>query len=174
MKYFRADKREFEPGDPIRTAGQFQSMHNEAGMKMEAALSKGRPDGKPDRAECLMLFEDEDCARKHWSKMSNGKLYTVAAQEGEVLHRGDMRLAESIGDGAHRGNDVSELARRYWEGELTDSPCVEVLVLEGVIVECIGMEAERVEEFRSRFLSQREDSEPFEEEFNRLFDKTTR
>ena len=172
MRYFRADKRDFDLGDPIRTAGQFQHKHNEMGKAMEEALSKARPAGKPNRSDCLMLFEDESCAKKHWSKMSDGKLYSVFVDEEMVLHRGDMHLAESIGVGAFRGDNVSDLSRRYWEGDLTESPCVEILTREGTIAEQIGTEQQRQEEFKRRYISRKDGPEPFQEEMERLFHPT--
>jgi len=33
MEFFRADKRIFQPGDTIETAGQFEDMHPDAGHR---------------------------------------------------------------------------------------------------------------------------------------------
>ena len=62
--YFRADRRDFRPGDQIRTAGHFMSLHNQLGKAVEKALASARPAGKTPREDCLMLFEDETCARE--------------------------------------------------------------------------------------------------------------
>ena len=95
--YFRADKRVFDPTDVIRTAGEFTEKHKLAGALMEEALEKARPDDKLKRSDCLMLFEDELRARRHWSLMRGGKLYTVVIADGGILHRDDMELTEQIG-----------------------------------------------------------------------------
>jgi hypothetical protein len=96
--FFRADKRPFKSGDPIRTAGEFMSKHPEKGKLAEVALEKSRPRKKPKRKECLMLFEDEECARDHWAKMKDGKLYRVEIDDDDILHRGDMKLVDAIGE----------------------------------------------------------------------------
>lgn len=167
--YFRADKRDFAEGAPISTAGEFMSKHNDAGEAMEKALEAARPkEKKPPRAECLMLFEDEDCARKHWAKMTDGKLYSVSIGETPVLHRGDMKLAEEVGERAMKGEDVTDLAKKYWDEKHTDNPCVEVLVREGIVTRLIGTDEERKQYFRARFIRRADCPEPFEKEFEDL------
>jgi hypothetical protein len=44
---FRADKRRFNPDDPIHTAGEFMGKHPEKGKLAEATLENGRPSSRP-------------------------------------------------------------------------------------------------------------------------------
>lgn len=157
--YFRADKRDFADGDPIRTAGEFMQEHHELGTKAESLMAEHKPDGKPNREDCLMLFEDEDCARRHWAKMSDGKLYQVEALDSDVLHRGDMRLVDGMGERIRVDEDATALVHLYWNEDMTDEPCVEVLVSGGTVVAQLGTNADRIEEFKRRFLNIRHDEE---------------
>lgn len=66
-------------------------------------------------------------AKKHWSKMADGKLYEVRIEDSEVMHRGDMRLV----DEAFCCSDLADIeacADRYWNGEKTASPRMELIV----------------------------------------------
>jgi hypothetical protein len=166
--YLRADKRDFVEGASICTAGDFIAKHTDAGEVMEKALELARPEEKTPRAECLMLFEDEDCAKMHWAKMKGGKLYSVLIGDAPVLHRGDMRLAEEVGERAIKGENVTDLARRYWDGELSSSPCIEVLVKTGIITALIGSDDQRKEYFKKRFIRRADGPEPFENELEDL------
>ena len=162
--YFRADKRNFRPGDRIRTAGHFMSMNNQLGKAVEKALASARPAGKPARENCLMLFEDENWAREHCARM-NGTLYIVNIAAGSILHRGDMLLIEEMAERVERGKDLFNEARRYWDGGFTKVPCVEVLVRAGTIVDLIEDEYEREAEFQRYIRRERRDAERRKKEF---------
>ena len=59
--------------------------------------------------------------------MTDGKLYEVRIEDSEVRHRGDMRLV----DAAFCCSDLADIeacADRYWNGEMTASPRMELLV----------------------------------------------
>ena len=81
--------------------------------------------------------------------MNGGKLYIVSIAAGSILHRGDMSLFDEIAWRIEQGEDFSNEARRYWDGELTKDPCVEVLVRAGTIVDLIEDEYEREAEFQT-------------------------
>jgi hypothetical protein len=166
---YRADKRDFAPDTPIRTAGQFMDMHHDAGRLMEEALAAGKPDGKPERRDCLMLFEDEACARAHWLKMTDGKLYSVEIDDAEILHRGDMALTDSIGALLLQKQSPDDLVRQYWAGGLTGALKVEVLVRSGIVHCLIGTNEQRIKAFRKKYISHKSGPEPYEDEQNNLF-----
>lgn len=149
---YRADKRDFAPGEPIVTAGQFSTLHPDSGKRAEAILDDVKPEGKPHRKDCLMLFESEDAARKHWSKMSNGKLYEVEIDAAKILHRGDMNLVDEIGALIKQGDDdqAHARARDYWLKTPEAKACIEVLIGQGQVKRLIGDNAARIEEFRKR------------------------
>ncbi len=142
--FYRCDKRVFEGGQTITTAGQFMELHPENGKRTEVLLAEAMPAGKPDRAGCLMLFENLACAREHCSKMPRGHLYSVEVDESDILHRGDMHLVDEIDRRIATHDDVGRLPMDYWEGVLTDAPCIEVLVATGVVVaDLLYTQAER-------------------------------
>jgi len=133
--YYRVDKRNFEPGNQIRTAGRFMSMHDPLNKRVEKALESVRPAGKMSREKCLMLFEHQNRAERFCAyARTNATLYTVRIAAGSVIHRGDMQLLGEMAWRMKRGKDILNEARRYWAGELTKDPCIEVLVPAGTIV----------------------------------------
>jgi hypothetical protein len=166
--YFRVDKRDFEKNQIICTAGEFMDKHHSLGKQAEKIVEAARPKGKPPRECCLMLFEDENCARKHWAKMSGAKLYEVAIREKDVLHRGDMQLIDMIGEALAGGKDTAGFAPSYWQEGSTANPCFEILTSKATVLAILGTDQERKEEFRRRHLSPREGKEPFEDEFQNL------
>jgi hypothetical protein len=91
---YRADKRDFNQGQEIQSAKQFHEQNPRGSDKVESIFEAKRPDTKPSRLDALYLFEDFVVAKKHWSKMTDGKLYEVRVEASEVRHRGDMRLVD--------------------------------------------------------------------------------
>lgn len=133
-KYYRVTSKA-APSKLLRPTGLFMTLHNEKGKRAEQFLEKRRPDGKRNRLSGLFVFEDIDCAKWHWAKMkannSDARLYEVEA-DGNVLHRGDMQITNSIGETLD-DKSATELADKYWAGKMSEKPCVEVLV-EGATV----------------------------------------
>ena len=133
--YYRADKRPFMPGDPIRTAGDFSDSHPPALKLAEKLLASTKSDAKPSRADCLMLFENEECAREYCAKLIAGRLYKVRISPEAILHRGDMHIVDTIGLKLSKHEDASADAKAYWSGQENDLPCIEVLVAAGIVEE---------------------------------------
>lgn len=148
LTLFRADKRILVPGDTIMTAGDFSKMHNEDGRLAEELLARTRPDDKPKRDACLMLFEEEQCARNYWANMSKGRLYQVTIDPQAIRHRGDMHLVNEIAAQLMAGGTADALAHAYWRGDMTATPCVEVLTTAGIVLTEFGSEAERIALFK--------------------------
>src|SRR5690349_4437444 len=128
MKAYRVDRRTFKSGDTIKTAGEFRDKHPENGKRAEEVLEARRPQGKPVRFDCLMVFENEACARYHWAKMSGSKLYEVEIDVASILHRADMRRVDAIGNGLNDAHAAERLAIQYWSGDMADRPIIEVLL----------------------------------------------
>lgn len=116
MRYFRVDKRDFTPGDKIQSAQDYYEKFPPMPKAVEDALEICRPPYKVQRTSCVFVFEEEKCAKKHWSKMSNGKLYSAQLDDDLILHRGDMALMDAMKEMVESGNDISELALKYWAG----------------------------------------------------------
>lgn len=168
-KAYRVDKRPFGQGDRIVTAGEFAEMHPEKGKRAEEILEAQRPEDKPIRRQCLMVFEDEVCARRHWSKMSDGKLYEVELTATAILHRGDMRFVDAIGEALDDAAAASQLARQYWDGEMTAKPIVEVLLLDGKVSAVISdSEHERLVEFKKVYQIRGFDPNESDEEWDQF------
>ncbi len=137
MTYFRVDKRLFAVGECIETANQYYSKFVGIAKDVEDALENFRPKSKPQRTTCLFLFEDEICARMHWSMMKDGKLYEASIDECCIFHRGDMALMDRMKDTAESGGDLSLLAKQYWNGEFGEKPEIELLVPSAIVVKII-------------------------------------
>lgn len=134
--FYRVDKRLFSVGESVRAAGEFSTLFGAVAKDIEDALEASRPAAKTRRSDCLFLFESLEAARKHWSKMNAGKLYRVEIGKALICHRADMTLMDKMKDGA--GGDWELHARRYWAGEMSESPEIEVLVLEAKVVEVLS------------------------------------
>jgi len=132
MPYYRVDKRDYEVGDRIMTAGEYVRLFTEEQRSIEGFLEESRPPEKPPREGSLFLFEDLGVARKHWSKMKQGKLYEVETPT-SVLHRGDMQLTEHLWKALQAGKSTQDLCAGYWRGDMTEKPEVEVLVAEAIV-----------------------------------------
>ncbi|MBY3217782.1 hypothetical protein HFO21_26080 [Rhizobium laguerreae] len=135
MEFFRADKRIFQRGDTIETARQFEEMHPEAGKRLEVLMRERKPAAKPDRSDCLMLFSEEEVARLYHSKMTGGRLYKVQVDPTKILHEGDMTLLNRLEAAIAAGETPMDGIDRYWRGEVTETPVIEVLLISGVVLE---------------------------------------
>jgi hypothetical protein len=162
--YFRVDGRKFKPGDQIRTAGHFMSMHHQVSKAVERALILARPAGKPPREDCLMLFEDQICAWE-FRAMRDADLYLVSITPGSILHRGDMNLLGEMAGMVRQGRGIFREAQRYWNGEPTKDSPVEVLVRAGTIVERLEVNLGMEEEWQRLIREDREAEERWEREF---------
>jgi hypothetical protein len=152
MTYYRVDRRLFKVGDEIATASEYYGKFDDIAKEVEDALEASRPMTKMRRPECLFLFEDEKCARKHWSKMKDGKLYEVSIDRAEVLHRGDMVKMDVMKRARESGQDMSEVADAYWRGEHGPSPEIEIMVARAVVTRVLSTsDAERKEHLVKRW-----------------------
>lgn len=158
MEFFRADKRAFKPGETIKTAQDFEKMHPEAGQRLETLMRERKPEAKPDRSDCLMLFRDEEAARCYHSKMEGGCLYRVQADPASILHEGDMALVNQLAEAVEAGEVPTDGIDRYWRGELTDTPIIEVLLLSGIVIEEIPVTSEKKTEYLLRALGMKRTS----------------
>lgn len=146
---FRADKRDFAVGDSIRGAGEFLAKNPPEQREVEAIFESHRPDASPSRLSSLYLFEDQECAMKYWCRLTLGKLYEVEIAPGRACHRGDMRLAEEAYLKRKQADAVVRLAQRYWSGEATSDPVMEVLVECAIVLRVLSKnEADRLAYFQ--------------------------
>jgi hypothetical protein len=149
MILYRADKRDFNVGDEIKTAGHFTTKNPQGSENIERIFESKRPNTKPLRSECLYLFEDIDVAKKHWSKMTGGKLYKIEIDDSLILHRADMQFID-LAFSKEDEVEMDEIAINYWCGKETEKPQIEVLVLKAFVSGVISkVEDERIKYFKS-------------------------
>jgi hypothetical protein len=149
--FYRVDKRVFAVGDEIVTAEEYYAKFTGAAKVVEDSREATRPSSVPPRRSCLFVFSDEVAARKHWSKMTGGKLYAVAIDENAMHHTGDMALMDQMKAAAEQGEEVEELARAYWAGEESQAPEFEILVDRATVTAVISSsDQERVEHLKRR------------------------
>lgn len=152
MAYYRVDKRLFAVGDRITTAQVYYDKFVELAKVVEDALETHRPDSKTKRTSCLFVFEDLVAAKKHWSKMKEGKLYRVTIEDGSVLHRGDMALMDEMKELAEADKDMAPLAQAYWRGELSSRAEIELMLSSAVIAEVLSVsDSERQNYLKDRW-----------------------
>jgi hypothetical protein len=144
---YRVDRRDFQPGEVIASAKEYLELSPERARRVEELFEQARPENKPRRTESLFLFENLTVAKKHWSKMSDGKLYEMKIAHSAVLHRGDMRLIDIAGDD-NDDEKVQSSANQYWSGETTDRPRIEILVATALVTKVISKDQEE----RRRYL----------------------
>jgi len=136
MNAYRVDKHLFKVGDVITHTGEYLANLNCARALVETHLAYKRPDRKPRRNEVLFVFESRIVAERFWIKVVGGKLYEVKLQ-GAPLHRGDMNLTEEIFKFRADANHAGVLVDRYWGGEESAVPQIELLVQNAVVVSLI-------------------------------------
>lgn len=136
--YLRADKRDFNVGDVVTSAREFTVLNPQGSQDVEDVFERVRPLGKPKRIGNLYLFKDEISAKKHWSKMTDGKLYRATFDSKLPRHEGDMCLFNQAFELRTNIDEVEKLANRYWAGDLTEKPIIEVIVLQATISEVVS------------------------------------
>jgi hypothetical protein len=135
---FRADKRSFIVGSVIQTAGEYEGKFQGAARSVEDSLELHRPPTKVARATSLFLYEDERCARKHWIYLTGGKLYRASISPSEIRHRADIKWMDLMKERATDSQFLKDHAAKYWAGEVTANPVIEVLVPSAIVVDVIA------------------------------------
>lgn len=163
--YYRADKRRFEVGCNIGTAREFGLLQDKSARCVEQLLANRKPAMKPNRYDCLMLFEDRICAKEYWAKLTGGRLYAVGISKSPILHRGDMHIIDKMDAMLRNGGKICELDRladAYWRGDESPHPCIEILVCSATVIAQLGTEEERVAWLNKRYKASSNGSEPEE------------
>jgi hypothetical protein len=150
MNAYRVDRRLFRIGDVVSQTGEYLTKLDPERAQVEAYLEKSRPEGKPRRSTVLFVFECRDAAERFWTKEVNGKLYEVDFQ-GPLLHRDDMNLTDEMFRNRADVSLVRNLAERYWRGEESAFPQIELLIQEAQVVSVVfTTETERRRAFAAR------------------------
>lgn len=136
--FFRVDKRDLNVGAVATSANHFTGLNPPGSQEVEAVFEKVRPINKPTRSGNLFLFTDEVAAKRHWSKMTDGKLYRAIVDPTLMRHEGDMRLVNHAFELRADPEEVEKIAIRYWAGDLTKNPILEVIVPNATISQVVS------------------------------------
>lgn len=132
--FWRVDTRPFADGEEILPAKNYQDAFNDDGKKTEALFEEQRPANKPVRASALFLFEELEDALFYASKKTAARLYLVSADDGDILHRGDMTHIDTINKHFTDGQEIGHEVADYWSGAVAAKPCMEVLATKAVVL----------------------------------------
>lgn len=82
-----------------------------------------------NRLECSYFFSSiEDCEKfKQYPGMENGVICKVQIVEQRLIFTGDMNWLNNIDERKAKAIDALEVAKKYWEGKMTQSPMLEIL-----------------------------------------------
>jgi hypothetical protein len=150
MNAYRVDRHLFKVGDLVTQTGEYLTKLDCERAIVEQHLARNRPDKKPRRDKVLFVFESRPAAERFWTKEVGGKLYEVKIQ-GPLFHRGDMNLTDEVFQVRADAASAEALVERYWRGEETACPQIELLVEQAVVVNMIfTTEAERRRAFAAR------------------------
>lgn len=147
VRFYRADKRDFVVGDEIYSAGEFHLLNPVGISELEEVFEAARPKGLPERGQSLFVFESLKDARKHWSKMADGKLYEVNVAPQAVLFRADMALVDSAYRASAVLSALLEHARKYWAAEKSEVPVIEVLVSSATVSAIVSKDQKERREY---------------------------
>jgi hypothetical protein len=149
MRTYRIDDRDFVPTDIITPQGKYFERLNGTASTVEEVLERHRPEDKPHRNKILMLFQEYNPAKIHWTRQVGAKFYTSEIEEEAILHIGDYNITEKIFH-ALKGSktaDADALAISYWEGDMSENPIREIFVNEAPVESIISnSEAQRKNE----------------------------
>lgn len=138
-KLYRVDKRVFKVGEEIIPQTEFEyQLHGEKKL-VEDLLNQTRPEGMPERKDCLFLFFELAGALKFLQKYG-GNIYQVRPIG--CFHKGDVNKIDNLLDLARYTVDrvlLTAAANEYWKaGTHTFMPCYEILAPGCVVEKCLS------------------------------------
>jgi len=137
-KYYRIDNRDFCCGDRVLPQNIYQEKLDDKRMLVEDILEQNRPASIPKRNEILMLFEDFNVARQHWIKQRNSKFYQTIVPQNRILYIGDYDKVEELFRNIENLKRANEIAKEYWNSEMTTISKVEVFVDSSIVEKIVS------------------------------------
>ncbi len=128
MKTFRIDNRVFDVNGVIPPQNQYQGQLTGDRANVEEILEANRPEDKPRRNEILMVFQNFDDAKGHWTIQTNSKFYRTEIADEDVLHIGDYNKIEELHRNINDPERAAQIAIEYWQEVMTDNPKPEIFV----------------------------------------------
>ena len=128
MITFRIDNRDYRVDAIILPQRIYQNDLDSKKKRVEEILEDSRPENKPSRDSILMVFDNFEDAKKHWTIQRNSKFYQTEIKEVEILHIGDFNIVEEIFKNIDNEIIAKDIAKEYWNGILTENPKKEIFV----------------------------------------------
>jgi len=128
MRVFRIDNRAYATNDLIEPQGEYQNALDAVRIRVEQILEDNRPEEKPVRDTILMVFEEFEDAKNHWTIQTNSKFYQSEIEQVDILHRGDYNKVEELYRSIDDVNAAGLIAQEYWNEEMTEDPKIEIFV----------------------------------------------
>ncbi len=151
LRVYRIDNRVFDTGDTIDPQREYQDKLDGKRKSVENLLEQHRPHDKPARGSVLMLFEDFEDAKRHWTIQSNSKFYQLEIDETDILHTGDYNKVEQLFNNIDDNDKATQIAHEYWQGLMTAIPKPELFVKSATVKNIISnIETERKNAFAIR------------------------
>ena len=151
MITFRIDNRDYLVDNIILPQSIYQNDLDSKKKRVEEILEESRPENKPSRDSILMLFDNFEDAKKHWTIQRNSKFYQTEIREEEILHIGDFNIVEEVFKNIDNEIIAKDIAKEYWNGKLTENPKKEIFVnLAKVEIIISNLELERKNAYAMR------------------------
>jgi|1185.fasta_scaffold27264_1 hypothetical protein len=104
-----------DPGYVLKPQGDHLPKLSADKQRAEVAIRGGDPRGAL-RANAVFVFEDRSVAEALLGETPGEHLYEVAVEEGDILHRGDLRIYDEIVDALKHKAPVDALVKEFWAG----------------------------------------------------------
>ena len=137
MDFYRIDNRDYKIGDKVEPQCEYQKKIEEKKLQVEQIIEANRPENKPKRNTILMLFQNYQDAKRHWSRQSNSKFYKVQII-GNILHKGDYNKTDMILKQLDKAETVTIIAKEYWAGIINESSIIEIFVTGAAVTEIVS------------------------------------
>ena len=151
---FRADYRNFKPGDPI-PPGDYISTLSANHRAVEDLIRATLPDGAAIRGATVHLFEDREVAKNYWLPwaMKGRHLYEVEVDANDIRYRGDMALYNKAAENVSNTEEMQKLVNDYCARKESLTPMIEVMAVKCVVQRQLHTAVEGKRLFREKYFS---------------------
>jgi len=133
MKAYRYYETDFQSGYVDTPQGDHLPSLSPEKQRAEMVIREGDKRGR-SRAHAIFVFEKVAVARDLLDKTAGKHLYEMNVDEGDILHRADLRIYDEIVEALKRNEKVDLLVREFWQGIERPSPRIELAVTRAVVV----------------------------------------
>lgn len=144
MKAYRVHRTRLGAGTPIPPSEDFFSSQDDSKIAVEVLLEKARPSDKPARRDSSFLFESKENSLDLIARRGNGYLFEVDVDTSCPFLRTDWNWPGLIERGKGDQAKMEGLAAKYWAGEMTDHPVVEILAAHATVESEIAVDPDDI------------------------------